>query len=847
MRLRIIASAILLALAVPTAATSSTKAPFDHVIGGNVTPPGNNGHIPAPQLAAALAGTYTAPNTTDQRDLYVGWDRKGWSFADEADLANPINPDGRTDVRIYMNDWGVPKIFGDTDAAAQFGVGYAMASQRLFQADVFRHVARGEMAEFLGGQVWYDYDRQWRKTFYTDHELMVMFRRAFDRTERRLVKSYLDGINTYIDEAMTDPQKMPAEYVALGIVPEAWELRHALAIFVLQARDSVEGFGHELDNTVLLRDLRQRLGEKRGNQVFRDIRFIRDPRAYTTAPKAEGRFPYPGGGFEGLNAPGVVMPDNEREPEAIAARQDAVARGLASVGLNRRQASNAITVTQGLSQNRRPLLLGGPQLDYLVPGIFWEFEVHGAKQHARGIGFAGTAGVVLIGKSPTHSWSITYGYTDQVDIFLVPLDPKRRATHYLRRGDSRPLQTYTTTVMCKADQTGALGQPGAEDTCDGAPADQTEITVKRVPAYGPVVGRVKVDGEPFAVVRTAAHWKREIANGRPFITLNRAASRRQVRDAIKDFTVSLNINYVNDRGHAGFWHVARPPIRAQGTDVRLPTLGTGRYDWEGIVPPRRIPHSINPDQGYTVNWNNQVGRGWHNGDSNYWAAEQRVNMLARRMKALAARGDIRPDDLWRVNRQAAFQDARVRNGRPFLLRAYRDHRPDTEKVRGALSLVRRWGGMRMSSRNGDDTWEYDNAAVLIWDRFFARLQRKVLRNELGNEHYDQLIAKLEVDFYYLAWPLMQHILEGDRASLPPKHDWLDGASLDGLIRESFRQAVRGLSRQRGGKPGSWHGPAAMTTYRAVGIGGVDPHPFMNRGTYNQLASVSVRPNHRGPE
>jgi penicillin amidase len=845
-RLRILAAAVVLAVAVPSVATSSTKAPFDHVVGGNVTPPGNNGHIPAPQLAAALAGTYSPPNSTDQRDLYVNWGRKGWAFSDEADLDNPIKPDGRTDVRIYVDDWGVPKIFGDTDRAAQFGVGYAMASQRLFQADVFRHVARGEMAEFLGGQVWYDYDREWRKTFYTDHELMVMFRRAFHRRERRLVKAYLAGVNTYIEEAMTDPQKMPAEYAALGVVPEEWELRHALAVFVLQARDSVEGFGQELDNAILLQDLQKRLGDKRGSEVFRDIRFIRDPGAYTTAPRSEGRFRYPGGGFEGLNAPGVAMPDKPGQLRAVAAGQQKVATALTAVGLNRKQASNAITVTRGLSDNGRPLLLGGPQLDYLVPGIFWEFEVHGRTQHARGIGFAGTAGVVLIGKSPTHTWTITYGYTDQVDNFLVPLDPKRPDTHYKRRGESKPLQTYNTTVTCKADQTGALGQPGAEDTCDGAPADQTEITVKRVPAYGPVVGRVQVGGKPYAVVRTAAHWKREIANGRPFITLNKAATRDKVRDAVKDFTVSLNINYVDDRGHAGFWHVARPPIRAEGTDVRLPTLGTGRYDWKGVVPPRRIPHAINPDQGYTVNWNNQVGKGWHNGDSNYWAAEQRVNMLARRMKALAARGDIRVDDLWRVNREAAFQDARLHDALPFLRKAFRGHSPENEKVRGALTLVRRWNGMRTSSKEGD-TWVYRHAATLIWDRFFALLQREVLHNELGDENYDRLVADLEVDFYYLAWPLLQRILEGRDASLPPKHDWLDGAGVNGLLRDSFKQAVRQLSEEMGGKPSSWHGPAAMTNYRAVGLGSVDPHPFMNRGTYNELASVRVVPRHLGPE
>ena len=842
MRLRVLAAAVLLAVAVPAVGTTAPAIPPDHVEGSNVTPPGNNGHIPSPQLAPALAGSYEAPNSTDQRDLYVNWKRKDWSFAKEgdADLGEPVSPPGRTDVRIYTDEWGVPRIFGDTDAATQFGVGYAMATQRLFQADVFRHVARGEMSEFLGGQEWYDYDRQWRKTFYTDEELLAMFNTSYTAEEQALVQSYLDGINAYITEAMVDPRKLPAEYAALGVNPEPWELRHALSIFVLQARDSVEGFGQELENAALLADLQARLGKRQGRKAFRDVRFLRDPGAYTTAPAKPRSFPYPGGGFEGLRGQGVAVPDKVSELEVIVEEESAIARGLSYVGLNRNQASNAITVTPDKSADGRPILLGGPQLQYLAPGIFWEFEAHGETQHARGIGFAGTAGVVLIGKSPTHAWSITYGYTDQVDTFLVPLDPERPDTHYLRDGQARALQSYTTTVSCKTDQTGFASSPSAADTCDGRPADSTDINVERVPEYGPVVGRVTVKGQPHAVVRVAAHWMREVSNGKPFIALNRSATIDEIRASQRDFSISLNINYIDDQGNAGFWHVARPPIRATGTDVRLPTLGNGRFDWRGIIPLRDIPHAINPAQGYTANWNNQVGKGWHNGDSNSWADVQRVDMLDRRMRRLARRGDITPNDLWLVNKRAAFTDARIAETRPLLKRAFKGRTPANANVRRALRLVRSWNAKRISSAPDEDgEWHYDDAGVLIWDRFFATLQRQVLRDELGAALYDQMIADLEVDFYYLAWPLTQRILKGAKAPLRAEHDWLDGRSSSRAIRRAFSKAVRELGKEMSGPPSSWRGDAAMTTYQAVGIGGADPHPLMNRGTYNQLATVDV--------
>jgi penicillin G amidase len=836
---------LLLAAATPMSlAQEGDSAPnlpaFDHVAGGNVTPPGNTGHVPTPDTAAALAGGYERPNSTDQRDLYVDWGRKDWAFTkpeDLADLGDPITPAGRDDVVIHVDEWGVPRIFGETDEATQFGVGYAMASQRMFQADIFRHLARGEMAAFLGGQEWFDYDRAWRLEFYTDEELLAMLEANYTEEEQDLLQAYLDGINAYIEDALADPRLLPAEYGVLGIVPGPWELPHALAVFVLQARDSVEGFGEELANAVMLAELQANLGADDGRRAFEDLRFVRDPAAVTTTPVDDDDFTYPGGGFEGLDAPGIVLPDDPDDAAAVAQHDVILQAALDRVGLGRSQASNAITVSGELTSTGQPIQLGGPQLQYLVPGIFWEFEAHSPRQHVRGIGFAGTAGVALIGKTPTHAWSISYGYTDQVDVFLVPLDPAQPDTHYLRDGQSHELETYTSTVTCKADQVGFLTSPDAEKACDGSLVNQDDVVVQRVPEYGAVIGRVTVDDAPHAVVKVRAHWMREVANGRPFLTFNQPGDVEQFRAAQQDFNISLNLHYVDDQGTFGYWHVARPPIRAQGTDVRLPTIGDGTHDWQGFIALEDVPHAINSSQGFTVNWNNQISAAWHNGDSNEWADIQRVDVLQRGMEALATRGDITPEDIWDLNRRASHADVRFEDVGGLVIDLL-ESQALSATAQAALTALAGWDGQRTSS-DVDGTLRYDAAATEIWDRFFATFQRQTFEPALGGL-YDDLFVDLDADFYYLAMPVTVRVLKGAEAPLPAQFDWLGGTSLAAAAAAAFEQAVDDLATEfDSDDPATWRGAAVLTTYQSLGLLSVEPHAFMNRGTYNHLAVIDA--------
>jgi acyl-homoserine lactone acylase PvdQ len=49
----------------------------------------------------------------------------------------------RAGVTVYRDGFGIPHVYGDTDNAAAYGLGYVTAEDRLWHMDVLRHAALG--------------------------------------------------------------------------------------------------------------------------------------------------------------------------------------------------------------------------------------------------------------------------------------------------------------------------------------------------------------------------------------------------------------------------------------------------------------------------------------------------------------------------------------------------------------------------------------------------------------------------------------------------------------------------------------------------------------------------------
>jgi len=162
---------------------------------------------------------------------------------------------GLKDVLVLRNADDVPHIFGTTRYATMFGQGYATAEDRLFLMDVLRHVGRARMSEFLGaspGNVHMDQE-QLAVAPYLEADLTAQVNAlAGAGVEGQAVhddaQAYIDGVNAYVTETLSDATKLPAEYPALQQLPQPFKLEDVVAVASLVGGIFGKGGGGELSN-----------------------------------------------------------------------------------------------------------------------------------------------------------------------------------------------------------------------------------------------------------------------------------------------------------------------------------------------------------------------------------------------------------------------------------------------------------------------------------------------------------------------------------------------------------------------------------------------------------------------
>ncbi len=848
---------------------------------------------------AAFTATGTPPATyTNQQPLYVDvmakaatlqapdLDRfyKSTKFGEmPGGVGRRYSP--RQGVTVYRDArFGMAHIYGDTRSDLMFGAGYATAEERLFAMDALRNTAKGTLARITGpGGASMDRSQHTDQNF-TDEEL----RRQFDELPARFgpmgargrqdVLAYIAGINARIDDVRADPTILPAEYVALNVTPQRWDVSDTVAMAVLLVTQFTVSNGGEERNAQIRMEFQKRFG-KRWRGVFEDFRKADDPETYTVS-RARHVSDRPGRRRRGVNLLpdlGSIKPYNPQTtgPGAAAAGTtapwvDVVSRIRSAIPDH---ASNAVLVGSRYSKSGRPLWAAGPQVSYFSPQIFVEQELHGGGIDVTGVTFPGASPWPLIGHGIDFAWSGTSANGDNQDTFVETLcnpdgsPATAKSRHYRYRGRCIP--------FLERDVRLTTPPPGL-----GNSSPQTAIAYRPLRSvHGPVFAFATVGGKPVALTKAKGVNFRELDGVLPFMSLaeNVPTDYRSFIKTLSVFPGTENWIYVDSR-EVGFLQSGRYPAHAKGADVDLPYNGDGTGDWQRFDPtdysfrtisPARRPRAVGSRQPIIITWNQKEAPGWRKGPTE-WSngsvhhAETLHDHLVREIRAGGGKTDL--TGLTRAVNRAATTDVRGQEVYPQIRRVIGRASGDQERLLALLDAWSAAGSQRLDD-NGDNVYEH-SAAVALFDRWWPRLVRAQFEPVLGKELFDKVesgflgLGSTVADDWGWSWSSVVEkdlrMVLGRRPRGPHSRLYCGGTRTRGavarcraILLETLGAAVEDARRAFGSEDTStWKvratcedtSPPSCDQNVPTTLGAVDTpaFPWQNRGTYHQVVELTGR-------
>jgi penicillin amidase len=729
---------------------------------------------------------------------------------------------GTSPVTIYRDDFGAPHIFAVDTEGLYYGYGYATAQDRLFQLDMLRRTYWGRVSEVHGAK-FLEFDKAMRRDNLSRAQVKDQIT-GLDRHYQVILRSFADGINTYIAEASADPgSKLPAEFKNFGIEPEKWKDEDVAAVF-LSVMGVFMDFSRELENKALLDYLIKKHGDKKGRALFSEVVMGNDPDAYTTIPAAS-----PGA------APSKKKASNSLPSLSIAREILDESRALRSAytELGRTppeeapSASYAFLVSAKKSASGNALLMGGPQFSFHLPSDLYEVGLHGPGIDAVGSTLTGYP-FLMFGQTERTAFSSTAGVDNITDYFEEKLNP-RNPRQYWFMGKWRPMEQRKEIFKVKGE-------------------DPKEVTFFYT-VHGPVI---KMDDAKGIAYTKQLSCKEDYLSGFvSFYELMKAQTPEEFKKAAALSSLSVNVYFADTAGNIGYFHQGKYPKRSAKANPLFPAPGTGEYEWQGFHPAAQNPHVINPATGIIANWNNKPAKNWPNGDlggvfggAAGWGVDHRVTLLTDSVKG---KEKISVDDLKKMIQDITFGHLWAQRFKPLLLDVLKRNMKADPRIPIAFEILASW----------DDTWSdanddgvYDHPGLSIFNAWWDIALNNTFEDEFG-EYWGASESSVGGPFnwekrkrYPGGHPLFLRALLGKKAPNPLSHEYFNGKR-DEILLKSL---LEGLDRaeKKFGCPDmtSWKMPVTPMPYAPTTIMGVPTTQekvkmtfFMERGTENHIVEL----------
>jgi penicillin amidase len=503
--------------------------------------------------------------------------------------------------------------------------GYVMAQDRLWQMDLLRRVARGQLSEILGPAT-LSIDKDFRTLGFSWAAARDVAQ--LDAESRKLMEAYARGVNAFIEEHQ---DRLPLEFTLLHYKPLPWQPSDTLAISGYMYRTLTDTRERELNRAKVT----ERAGADRAKDLFSeesamDHFIVGDPSV-------------PNDGSQRSAADNDDEDDDDIQPDTVLKARRAGVNGIAapdgspdltsalSQSIQQFLEESRNEIRQGLGSNNwvvsgahtatgKPLLANDTHLELMIPSIWYEVHLTAPGWNVKGFTLPG-APMVIIGHNERIAWGFTNNEADVQDLYLEAFNPAA-PDEYRVKGSWTKAQIIYETIHIK-----------------GAPDEHLQVVVTR---HGPVVAR---DGDKAYAMRWTATEPGGLANS--YNWLGQAKNWKEFREVMKHvWGPAQNAVYADIDGNIGYVMAARVPIRKKGHG-EVPVPGdTDDYEWTGYIPFDQLPQALNPESGLIVTANARVvGPNYKPYLTDRWEEPYRT---ARIYDLLHDRHDLRPEDMLKV-------------------------------------------------------------------------------------------------------------------------------------------------------------------------------------------------------
>jgi penicillin G amidase len=579
-------------------------------------------------------------------------------------------------VEILRDARGVPHIRAQSLADALFAQGYVTAQDRLWQMDLSRRNAEGELSEIFGDRTLH-MDIQSRTLGFPHVSASALA--DLSPEEHTLLSAYSRGVNTFID---THRDRLPLEFLILQYHPQPWRDVDSVAV----ALNLATSLSQTWESDLMREHIAAKLGRDLLPDVFPDHSALDVPVAELPA-SAPARVKTGAADllFRGLHGGGHA----KSNPDSGLFQSETVGPQFSAAGVG----SNNWVVSGAHTESGKPLLANDPHIAHSVPSVWYMVHLKAPGLNVTGVSLPGLP-LVLIGHNEHIAWGMTNTAPDVQDLYIESFNPKDPGK-YLHNGQWVDAEVREELIKVRSQNDYHL-----------------RVVVTR---HGPIISH---DGGRALSLQWTLLTPHAV--GLPFLRINQASNWQEFTGALRDFKVPMqNCVYADTEGNVGYYAAGLVPIRKRGNGS-VPVPGnTDDYDWTGFIPFDDLPHSFNPSSGMIATANGRiVPDSYPYFITAKWEAPFRT---ARIFQLLRQGTSFAPEDMLRIQADVlSLEDEWLAKQ---LVAAARTQPPSTPDAQFALSLVKNWDGEARA----------DSAATLVLEVTRRALLARVLKPKLGDE------------------------------------------------------------------------------------------------------------------